>query len=265
MNQVPDHSVRLCVNSHPYFNLRKYRNQGEKPHGQESSVEEYVENFIGYCREVKKKLVSNGVLVTIIGETYRDGYQGVCTKVETALADEGWRILDLNIWEKLNPKFAPHPNRFTNGYERIIVACPSKEEPVFNSIKKPSSTGDFKIIRSSALVNGDCNYSMSSPFADITNVFRTSVFQKTEHSNVDSEFTHDAPAPEQIYEKFVKAYSLPGDTVLDNFVGSGTVGVALKLGRNVIGYDIDPVNIEFSKKRFEKFLGKSIESYSIAA
>jgi site-specific DNA-methyltransferase (adenine-specific)/modification methylase len=82
---------------------------------------------------------------------------------------------------------------------------------------------------------------------------------------VDSEFTHDAPAPEQIYEKFVKAYSLPGDTVLDNFVGSGTVGVALKLGRNVIGYDIDPVNIEFSKKRFEKFLGKSIESYSIAA
>jgi site-specific DNA-methyltransferase (cytosine-N4-specific) len=265
MNQVPDHSVRLVVNSHPYFQLKHYRNQGDAPHGQENSVKEYVEKFIVHCEEVKKKLLSNGVLVTIIGETYRNGYQGVCTKVETALENNGWKIIDVNVWVKLNPRFAPHLSRFISGHEKIIVACPSDEEPVFNVVKKPSAIGEYKVIRSSSLVNGDCNYSMASPDADITNVIQTSVFNKKEHSLIDGEFSHDAPAPEQLYDLFVKAYSLPGDTVLDNFVGSGSIGVALKLGRNVIGYDVDPVSIEFAKKRFDKILGMSVESFSQAA
>jgi len=50
------------------------------------------------------------------------------------------------------------------------------------------------------------------------------------------------------------AYSKPGQTILDGFVGSGSVGIGLTLGRNIIGFDVDPVSIEFSKKRFEKFL-----------
>jgi len=96
-------------------------------------------------------------------------------------------------------------------------------------------------------------------------VIQTSVFNKKEHSVIDVDFQHDAPAPEQIYEMFVKAYSSPGDTVVDNFVGGGTVGVALKLGRNVIGYDIDPVNIDFCRKRFDEILGEKVETLSIAA
>jgi DNA modification methylase len=265
MSQMPDNSARLCVNSHPYFTIRDYRNQGDSIHGQESTVDEYIDNFILHSREVKKKLKPNGVLVTIIGETYRHGYQGICTKVETALQNDGWRIIDVNIWTKKNPKFAPHPSRFMNGYERIIVACKSNEEPVFNVIKKPSATGEFKVIRSSELVNGNCNYSMASPDADITNVISTSVFNKKEHSVIDKEFSHDAPAPEEIYEMFIKAYSMPDDTIIDNFVGTGTVGVALKLGRNVIGYDVDPVSIEFARKRFERILGESVETISMAA
>ena len=64
----------------------------------------------------------------------------------------------------------------------------------------------------------------------------------------------------------MEAYSKPGDTILDSFVGSGTVGVGLKMGRNVIGYDVDHESIEFSQKRFEKYLedGKKT-SLSIAA
>jgi DNA modification methylase len=58
---------------------------------------------------------------------------------------------------------------------------------------------------------------------------------------------------------------MPGDTVVDNFVGGGSVGVALKLGRNVIGYDVDPVSIEFARKRFERILGESVETISMAA
>jgi len=265
LSEIEDESIQLFIFSPPYWILKKYRNQGENPFGWEKTVEEYIENLMCFIRELRKKLKKNGVMVLILGETYRNGYQSVCTKAETAIEKDGWKIKDVNIWVKKNPKFAPHPSRFSNGYERIIVACPTDEEPVFNPIKKPSAIGEYKVIPSSQLVNGNRNFSMASPEADITNVITTSVFNKKEHKVIDKEFTHDAPAPEQIYETFIKAYSMPGDTVVDNFVGSGTVGVGLKLGRNVIGYDIDPASIDFCQKRFKAILGEDVETLSIAA
>jgi DNA modification methylase len=264
MSEIDNESIPLFIFSPVYWMLRKYRNQGINPFGWEESVEEYIENLMMFIREIRRKIKKNGVMVIILGETYRDGYAGVCTKAETAIEKDGWKIKDVNIWVK-NQKPAPHPFRFMNSYERIIVACPTDEEPVFNPVKKPSSIGEFKVIPSSQLVNGNRNFSMASPEADITNVITTSVFNKIEHNVIDKEFTHDAPAPEQIYETFIKAYSMPGDTVVDNFVGSGTVGVGLKLGRNVIGYDIDPASIDFSQKRFKAFLGEDVETLTIAA
>lgn len=50
----------------------------------------------------------------------------------------------------------------------------------------------------------------------------------------------------QIFEPFTD----PGDTVLDPFMGSGTViAMGQKLGRKVIGFDIDPLNVEIVKGR----------------
>ena len=44
-----------------------------------------------------------------------------------------------------------------------------------------------------------------------------------------------------------------GDTVLDPFMGSGTVAVACyKLERNFIGMEIDPVFLEIARQRIEK-------------
>jgi site-specific DNA-methyltransferase (cytosine-N4-specific) len=265
MSEIENSSTPLFIFSPPYWVQRHYRNQGVNPFGREETVEEYIQSLMEFIREVRKKLKKNGVMVLIIGETYLNGYQGVCTKAETAIEKEGMKILDVNIWSKSNPKPTPCNERFLNGYEKIIVACNTNEKPVFNKIKKPSSTGKFKVIKGKGKKLGDSNYSLAAPDADITNVFHTSVFNKKEHSSIDKEFQHDAPAPEQIYETFIKAYSMPGDTVVDNFVGGGSVGVALRLGRNVIGYDIDPVNIDFCRKRFDEILGEDVQTLSIAA
>jgi DNA modification methylase len=58
-----------------------------------------------------------------------------------------------------------------------------------------------------------------------------------------------------IYQDFIAAYSNVGDVIIDNFIGSGTVGIGLTMGRKVIGYDIDPESIAFCEKRFNKYLG----------
>ncbi len=249
MEKVEDNSIRLFLDSHPYFQLRQYRNQDDLCHGQEATVKEYVSNFVKFCQEKRRKLVPGGVMVTVLGETYLNGYQGVCSKVEVALEEDGWELIDVNIWEKSNQKYTPHPMRFVNGYERIIVARKPGGETHFQEVMKESSAKDYKAKKTSS-----GGYYMTSPEACMTNVFRTSVHQTSELRVVDNDFQHDAPCPEEIYEYFIKAYSKPGDTICDGFVGSGTIGVGLSMGRNVIGFDVDPVSIKFVKKRFDKVL-----------
>jgi DNA modification methylase len=249
MQSLDDNSISLFTDSHPYFQLRFYRNQDILAHGQESTVKEYVSNFVEFCREKRRKLVPGGVMVTILGETYRNGYQGVCSKVEVALEEDGWELIDVNIWEKINQKYTPHPLRFVNAYERIIVARKPGGETHFQEVMRKSTTEGFKATKTSS-----GTFYMAGPESCISNVFRTSVHQTSELKVVDNDFQHDAPCPEKIYEYFIKAYSKPGDIICDGFVGSGTIGIGLSMGRNVIGYDVDPVSIKFAKKRFDKIL-----------
>jgi site-specific DNA-methyltransferase (cytosine-N4-specific) len=56
--------------------------------------------------------------------------------------------------------------------------------------------------------------------------------------------------PEALVEPCVLAGSQPGDTVLDPFAGSGTVGVvALRHGRNFIGTELNPDYAELCRDR----------------
>jgi DNA modification methylase len=260
MNEIEDNSVDMCIDSHPYFQLREYRNQDELSHGQEKTVKEYVDNFVKFCQEKRKKLKPGGVLVTILGETYREGYQLVCSRVEVALADDGWEPVDCNIWEKLNGKYTPHPLRFVNAYERIIVVKKPGGETHFEEIMRKSSTEGYEIKKTSS-----GGYYMASPESCITNVIKSSVHNPSEFKEVDDQFQHDAPCPVEIYRKFLLAYSKPGQTILDTFVGSGSVGIGLTLGRNIIGFDVDPESLEFCQKRFEKFIQDKQNQLQLAA
>lgn len=61
---------------------------------------------------------------------------------------------------------------------------------------------------------------------------------------------HFATFPEALPERCIKAGSKAGDTVLDPFCGSGTTGyVALKLGRNFVGIELNPSYAELARKR----------------
>jgi len=61
---------------------------------------------------------------------------------------------------------------------------------------------------------------------------------------------HPAPFPEELPKRLIRLYSFWGDIVLDPFVGSGTtVKVAEDLGRQGIGYDINPEYIKLAQRR----------------
>lgn len=61
---------------------------------------------------------------------------------------------------------------------------------------------------------------------------------------------YDTQKPKSLLERIIKASSNEGDLVCDFYLGSGTTcEVALELGRNFIGCDINPRAIEMAKNR----------------
>jgi len=63
---------------------------------------------------------------------------------------------------------------------------------------------------------------------------------------------HFATFPKKLVEPCIKAGSRPGDLILDPFCGSGTTGVvALRLGRDFLGIELNPAYVEMARRRIE--------------
>lgn len=64
---------------------------------------------------------------------------------------------------------------------------------------------------------------------------------------------HSAVFPTELPQWFIKLFTLPGDIVLDPFLGSGTTAVAaIQLSRQYVGVDINPEYIEMSHARLSE-------------
>lgn len=64
---------------------------------------------------------------------------------------------------------------------------------------------------------------------------------------------HPAVYPEVLVREVIKLLTQPGDIVLDPFIGSGTTAAAAKsVGRNFIGFDINPQYCQYARERVEK-------------
>ncbi len=63
---------------------------------------------------------------------------------------------------------------------------------------------------------------------------------------------HPMPRRLEFVRWLVKWWALPGETVLDPFMGSGTTGVAcVKLGRKFIGIEIEPKYFDIARQRIQ--------------
>jgi DNA modification methylase len=66
---------------------------------------------------------------------------------------------------------------------------------------------------------------------------------------------HPTQKPVALLEYLIKTYTLEGETVLDNCIGSGSTGIAcLNTKRNFIGIEKDDKYFEIAKKRIEEHL-----------
>jgi site-specific DNA-methyltransferase (adenine-specific) len=69
---------------------------------------------------------------------------------------------------------------------------------------------------------------------------------------IPSEDAHPTPKPIELAQHFIRLHTLPGETVLDPFMGGGSTAVAcVRDGRKFIGVELDPQWFDYSCRRVE--------------
>jgi site-specific DNA-methyltransferase (adenine-specific) len=75
------------------------------------------------------------------------------------------------------------------------------------------------------------------------------------HNIPKDERVHPTQMPIAVVDHILKIVGVQGDTVLDNFMGSGTTGVACKnFDINFIGIELNPNNFKIAEKRINSTL-----------
>lgn len=78
---------------------------------------------------------------------------------------------------------------------------------------------------------------------------------------------HPCQTPEEVVRRIIATTAQPGQTIIDPFLGSGTVGkVTLEMGYNFIGFEIDPDYFQLAVDRIADAVGgKRVKQVAKAA
>jgi DNA modification methylase len=181
---------------------------------------------------------------------------GIPWRVALALQADGWYLRSDVIWSKPNPMPESVTDRPTKSHEYIFLL--SKSAKYFydaEAVKEPCESGpsDVRKMEESLPRIGGKHKILVDPLSkasSTTNIGRKRSVGNPDGRNCRSVWTiatcpysgaHFATFPPAIPERCIKAGTKPGDVVLDPFMGSGTTGaVALRLGRQTIGFDLNP-------------------------
>ena len=249
MKDLGDESVNLVVTSPPYFDLKNY-NKGKTKKtqiGSAKSFDAYMSSLNKVWEECIRVLTPDGKLCINIMPIFLSGKETeferrvtklVISDLEQFMSSTGKMFTHaMFIWDKRKivrfSSFGSYPyppNIFsTFPYEWIIVFSKKGKRPkVSPEIKKKSklTTKEWQDWAVNSI------WEMSPAKA--------------------KSIGHPAPFPEELPRRLIKLFSFYGDTVLDPFLGSGTTTlVAKKLGRNGIGYEINPDYIKIAKSRLK--------------
>jgi DNA modification methylase len=299
LRELSDGSVRTCVTSPPYWGLRDYGNDGQLglESTPQEFVENLCQVFDEVRRVLADDgtlWVNLGDSYfphsgsrgnkTPAGDTLRgrdNEYQpapklspgdanlkqkdlvGVPWRFAFAMQDRGWYLRQDIIWAKPNPMPESVTDRCTKAHEYIFLLTKNPRYYFDNeAIKEPAIWSDDKR-------KGNGRHTYDGKRSENDGLIQQSFVTINDTKNKRSVWTvntkgykeaHFAVYPTELIEPCVKAGSAVGDTVLDPFSGSGTTGeVALKLGRNYVGCELNPDYAKLSENRITEALGMFAE------
>ena len=241
LGELKSDSVDLIVTSPPYADQRVATYGGIAP-------DKYVDWFMPISKELLRVLSPNGSFVLNIKERVTNGERNTYVlELILALRKQGWLWTEEYCWHKKNSYPGKWPNRFRDGWERLLQFNKTRHFQMFQEeVMVP--TGDWAKTRLKSLSETDRvrdESKVGSGFGKkIENWLNREMAYPDNVLHMATECgnkSHSAAFPEALPEWFIKLFTKPGDTVLDPFAGSGTtLRVASRLQRNSIGIEIVP-------------------------
>ena len=172
-----------------------------------------------------------------------------------AMTDRGWRVRNEIIWHKPNAIPSSAKSRFTIDFEKLFFFVKSKnywfeqqfeehqnrksgniQRKMYN--QEPNARMDTHMGESIPWEPNSCGRNKRCIWTIATRPFRDA---------------HFAVFPEQLIETPIRAGCPPGGIVLDPFMGAGTTAVvANKLGRNFLGFELNPKYVKLANRRIAK-------------
>ena len=241
MTEVSDQSVHLIITSPPYWQLKDYGNGGQI--GFDDSYEDYINNLNIVWNQCHRILHKGCRLCINIGDQFaRSVYYGrykiipIRTEIIKFCETIGFDYMGAIIWQK-------------------VTTC--------NTTGGATIMGSFPYPRN-GIVKLDYEFILLFKKYGIAPQVSREIKEKSKmtidewnrffagHWNIPGEKQdkHLAMFPEEIPGRLIKMFSFVNDTVLDPFLGSGTTSLAArKLGRNSIGYEINPDFIPVIKQK----------------
>ena len=185
---------------------------------------------------------------------------GIPWRVAFALQQDGWYLRSDIIWAKPNPMPESVTDRPTKSHEYLFLLTKNakyyydhvaiKEQGVMTSAG--SAQRDTRETHGMGGGNTAINAAkerMRKELAENGHVMRNKRDVWTINTK-PFKGAHFAVMPEALVEPCILAGSASGDTVLDPFTGSGTVGVVAKRhGRKFVGVELNPEYAEMAEQR----------------
>ena len=241
MNLLADKSIHLVITSPPYWQLKDYG--AEKQIGFHENYESYINNLDLVWKECHRVLHPGCRLCINIGDQFaRSVYYGrykvipIRTEIIKFCETIGFDYMGAVIWQKVT-------TCNTTGGATIMGSFPYPRNGILKLdyefilfFKKqglpPSPTKQQRELSVMTKEEWNTYFTGHWYFAGV------------------KQDGHIAMFPEQLPARLIRMFSFSGETVLDPFLGSGTTSLAARnLGRNSIGYEINPDFIPIIKDK----------------
>jgi len=244
----PDREAHLIVTSPPYWNLKKYSDEGAGLQlGHIDDREEFMLELGKVWENCYRRLVPGGRLCVVVGDVCRSRKKNgrhlvdpLHSYIQVQCQEMGFDPLAPIIWNKIS-----NVTTEVNGNGSVFLGKPYEPNGIIKN--------DIEYI---------LNFRKPGGYRHPTQEQRDlSLIDRKDHekwfqqiwTDVPGEIQrgHPAPFPVEVARRLIGMFSFVGDTVLDPFAGTGnTTQAAIMMYRNSISFELEPSYMKLAEKRF---------------
>ncbi|AUB84558.1 DNA-methyltransferase [Candidatus Thiodictyon syntrophicum] len=238
MRQLPPKMIDLAVTSPPYNIGKEYEDV--------LSQTQYLDWCESWIKQIHRITKSDGAFWLNLGYFGIPG-KGRAIPIPYFLWNRTpFFLIQEIVWNygagvACRSMFSPRNEKFLWYVKDAMSYCFNLDEIRDPDVKYPNQKKNGKL---------KCNPLGKNP----TDVWQFPKVTSGRDRSSEERTPHPAQFPLAVIERIIKCSSNEGDVILDPFLGSGTTAeAALRHGRKVIGFEIDPSYVQIASRRISNY------------